>query len=247
MAAYTIFADVYDNFMSEIPYKKWADMIGDYLAENKYNNCPVLELGCGTGNLTLLMAEKGYQMTGVDISSSMLKIAINKSRKSGHKITFSLQDMRALELQDKYPVVISVCDSMNYLENVFDMKSAFEGVHDALEKGGQFIFDMKTESFYERLGDSVFTDENDAGYYIWENEYDKVRRNNNYFLTFFIKNFKGLYKKYTEEHTQHAFTEEEVRLVAEDTGFNVKYVLGMDLNSPADYNAERVYYILERK
>lgn len=246
MSAYTIFAEVYDNFMSDIPYMKWADQITEYLTENRLVDNPILDLGCGTGNFTVLMADKGYQMTGLDVSSDMLKTAINKTRKAGHKITYSLQDMRNFQMTSTFPVVISVCDSMNYLEDFFDLKSTLECVFETLEPGGIFIFDLKTEAFFQKLGNQIFTDENEAGYYIWENDYDESRRNNNYYLTFFIKNFKGLYRKQEETHLQHAFRDDEIHLAAEETGFTVKYMLGMDFKSAADFHAERVYYILER-
>ncbi len=247
MKEYTIFAEEYDQFMSEIPYKKWASQIDEYLCENNFKNSDILELGCGTGNFTLQMAEKGYTMTGVDLSEKMIQVAIKKTRKTKYKINYFLQDMRILQVPNKYPVIISVCDSLNYLEDFFDLQFTFQGIYKGLEKGGQFIFDLKTEAFYKSLGDSVFTDETENGYYIWENEYQENTKINNYYLTFFIKRFKNYYKKYNEMHSQHVFTEQEVRQAAMEAGLSVKYLFGMDFKTKANFMEERVYYVLERK
>ncbi len=247
MNSYTIFAKVYDMFMDDIPYDKWADQMEAFLAAANLEKCDILELGCGTGRFMELMAGRGHKVSGVDISGDMLKLAKRRLGKSGYCDNISLQDMRALECDRCYPVIISICDSMNYMENYFDLKSVMECVYNVLMPGGIFIFDMKTRSFYESLGDQVFVDERDAGYYIWENDYDSESRNNEYYLTFFIKDRKDLYKKYTEEHVQHAFDSDEVEKAAAEAGLEVTAILGMDMMSDADYNAERVYYVLERK
>ena len=232
--------------MTEIPYELWADMIGGCLKERGVADGELLELGCGTGSFTLLMAQRGYSVTGIDSSPDMLKQAKRRLSGSGREVRFGLQDMRALETDSVYRAAVSVCDSINYLHDCFDLRSAFEGVHKALEKGGLFIFDMKTESFYKGLGSTVYTDETDVGSYIWENDYDGELRDNAYYITFYLKSLFGLYRRYTEEHVQHAFTDGEVRECAAKSGFGFLGVYGTDLKSPPDWSAQRVYYILER-
>lgn len=246
MQAYTVFAKVYDKFMTDIPYGLWADMIGGALESRQIAGGKLLELGCGTGCFTALMARRGYAVTGIDVSPDMLKQAKRRLARAGLEASLCQQDMRALETDSVYRAAVSVCDSVNYLRDCFDLQSAFEGVFRSLKKGGIFIFDMKTESFYKALGSSVYTDENDSGRYIWENEYDAILRDNVYYITFYLKSLLGLYRRYTEEHVQHAFTDEEVRECAAKSGLAVEGVYGMDLQSPPDWEAQRVYYILER-
>lgn len=246
MQAYTVFAKVYDKFMTEIPYELWADMTDRALKERGIADGDLLELGCGTGSFTVLMAQKGYDVTGADSSPYMLRQAKRRLSGTGLSVTLSCQDMRALETDSAYRAAVSVCDSINYLRDTFDLRSAFECVYGALEKGGLFIFDMKTESFYKGLGSSVYTDETDVGSYIWENDYDAKLRDNAYYITFYLKKPFGLYRRYTEEHVQHAFTDGEVRECAAKSGFELEGVYGMDLKSPPDWGAQRVYYILER-
>lgn len=246
MRAYTIFAQVYDKFMTEIPYERWADSVARVLQERGIPDGNLLELGCGTGSFTRLMAQRGYAVTGVDASPDMLLQARRKLARSGLKVRLLLQDMRALEVDPVYRAAVSVCDSVNYLRDLFDLESAFEGAAGALESGGIFIFDLKTESFYKRLGSSVYTDETDRGRYIWENDYDAESRDNRYDMTFYLKSLFGMYRRYTEEHMQHAFTDQEVKSGAAKKGFRVVGAYGMDLQAPPDWDAERVYYVMER-
>ena len=246
MKAYTVFAKVYDRFMRDIPYKEWCEAITKYLGMNGREHSRVLELGCGTGTFTMLMAQSGYEMTGIDMSVDMLREAERKRKAAKLDITYMQQDMRALEADDRFPVIVSVCDSMNYMENDFDLQSAMERVRDALTDEGIFIFDMKTPAYYERLGKQVFTDSTDDSTYVWENDFDGETGDNEYYITFFIQKKHGLYQKFTEEHTQHAFTDEDVRRAAAAAGLCVREMLGMNMTGEADWSAERVYYVMER-
>lgn len=243
---YTAFAEVYDEFMSNIPYNEWADLIAGRLVKEQKGE-RILELGCGTGTFTFLMEEKGYQITGIDCSKDMVDVARAKARKNRNKSRFLLQDMRMLELNEKFDCVISICDSMNYMQDLCDLDAVFSSVAKVLDDEGLFLFDMKTEAFFEELGENVFTDETEKGDYIWKNFYDKENRDNFYELSIYVHKKNNLYTKYMEEHLQHVFTRSEVVELARENGFEVIDVVGMDLVSPADYEAERVYYIFKKK
>lgn len=246
MSAYTVFASVYDEFMSHIPYDSWGKLIDEYFNRNNIKG-NILELGCGTGRFSFILEEKGYNVVGIDNSMEMINAAkaLAKKRKSG--CDFILEDMRAIEQEGRYNAVISVCDSMNYLSDEFDLISVMEGVKKVLLPGGIFLFDMKTEAFYKSLGENVFTDENELGSYIWENFYDEETRDNSYLLTFFIHKKKNLYEKKTEEHIQHCFSYEEVKLAVHKAGLSLRETLNMSFDGLGDSNEERVYYVLERK
>ena len=121
-AAYEEFASVYDMFMEEIPYKKWLANITQILQKEGVHNGLVLELGCGTGTFTELMAESGYDMIGVDSSLEMLEQALEKKAESGYDILYLQQDMREFELYGTVKAVVSVCDSMNYILTEKDLE-----------------------------------------------------------------------------------------------------------------------------
>ena len=115
MEAYEGFAEVYDLFMDNIPYKDWCEYVAGLLKDYGINDGLVLDLGCGTGSLTELLSERGYDMIGVDSSEDMLQIAMDKRAESGNDILYLMQDMREFELYGTVRAVISICDCMNYI------------------------------------------------------------------------------------------------------------------------------------
>ena len=86
MDAYTSFASVYDTFMDNIPYKEWAEYLVGLLKEYGIHDGLVLDLGCGTGNMTELLATSGYDMIGIDNAEDMLEIAMGKREESAYDI-----------------------------------------------------------------------------------------------------------------------------------------------------------------
>ena len=115
MDAYTSFAAVYDLFMDNIPYQEWSRYLISLLKERGVRDGLVLDLGCGTGSLTELLAASGYDMIGVDYSGEMLNVAMEKRARSGRQILYLQQDMREFELYGTVRAVVCVCDSLNYL------------------------------------------------------------------------------------------------------------------------------------
>ena len=144
MEAYGKFARVYDLFMDNIDYEEWADYIQKHLEEQGIRDGLVLELGCGTGTMTGLLAQKGYDMIGVDNSEEMLAEAMEKKMESGQDILYLLQDMQEVELYGTVRAVVSVCDSLNYLTEKEDLLQVFRLVNNYLDPGGVFLFDMNT-------------------------------------------------------------------------------------------------------
>ena len=118
----------------------------------------VVELGCGTGSMTEILAGYGYDMIGVDNSCDMLEIAEEKKEKSGHDILYLMQDMREFELYGTVRAVVSVCDSVNYILEEEDLLEVFSLVNNYLDPGGMFIFDMNTRYKYEQMGDCTIAE-----------------------------------------------------------------------------------------
>ena len=172
MDAYTSFARVYDTFMDNIPYEEWAVYLTGLLNEYGVNDGLVLDLGCGTGNMTELLAKEGYDMIGVDNAEEMLEIAMEKREKSGHDILYLLQDMREFELYGTVRAVVSVCDSVNYIDEEEDLTEVFRLVNNYLDPGGVFIFDFNTLYKYrEILGDRTIAENREDCSFIWDNYY----------------------------------------------------------------------------
>lgn len=245
MNAYTNFATVYDLFMDNIPYKEWCDYLISLLHEQGVADGLVLDLGCGTGSVTQLLAENGYDMIGVDFSEEMLGIAIDKRERSGLPILYLLQDMRAFELYGTVRAVVSICDSMNYILEYEELVQALRLVNNYLDPGGVFIFDLNTEYKYrELLGQSTIAEDREESSFIWENDYDEDEHINVYDLTLFIREESGLYGKYQETHIQRAYLPEEIERAASEAG--LEFVAAYDAfsrNAPTA-DSERIYVIL---
>ena len=142
MEAYTGFAEVYDVFQDNVPYEEWCAYVTGLLAEYGVSDGLILDMGCGTGSLTELLAKAGYDMIGIDNSGEMLQIAMNKSRDSGLDILYLQQDMREFELYGTVRAVVSICDSMNYIMEYGDLVQVFRLVNNYLDPKGVFILSL---------------------------------------------------------------------------------------------------------
>lgn len=243
MEAYSDFARVYDIFMDNVEYEKWAEYLIGSLKEYGIEDGIVLELGCGTGVMTELLAESGYDMIGVDNSEEMLGEAMEKRAESGHEILYLEQDMREFELYGTVRAVVSVCDSMNYITEEEDLLQVFRLVNNYLDPGGVFIFDLNTIYKYEQLGESVIAENREASSFIWENWYDEEEQINEYDLTLFIENKEGLYEKYEETHYQRAYELDTICDLLKQAGLKLEAVYDAFTFEAPKADSERVYFV----
>ena len=204
MDAYTDFANVYDTFMDETPYEEWCEFLVQKLEEYKVPKGLVLDLGCGTGTLTEMLSKEGYDMIGVDNSSQMLSIAMEKREQSGENILYLMQDMREFELYGTVGAVISVCDSLNYLLEEEDLVETFRLVNNYLDPKGLFVFDFNTVYKYEQvIGDTTIAENREDCSFIWENYYYPEEEINEYDLTVFVREEGNTYRRFHENNGFH--------------------------------------------
>ncbi len=249
MDAYTGFAEVYDLFMDNIPYETWAGYLVSLLREYGIEDGLVLELGCGTGTMTELLAAAGYDMIGIDRSEEMLEAADRKREQSGHEILYLCQDMREFELYGTVRAIVSVCDSMNYVLEERELLGILSlAAQNYLDYGGLFIFDLNTEYKYrELLGEQTIAENREEGSFIWENYYDEEEMLNEYQLTLFIREKDGYYRKYEEEHIQRAYPLETIRKLVERSGLKLLHIYDAFTREPAREDSERVYVVCQRE
>ena len=244
MASYESFARVYDLFMDNIPYEEWGRYLCGLLRRYGVEDGLVLELGCGTGAMTEVLSDQGYDMIGVDNSVEMLEIAQEKKVQSGHDILYLLQDMREFELYGTVKAVVSVCDSMNYITDQAELLDVFRLVNNYLDPNGIFIFDLNTVYKYEKiLGDSVIAENREESSFIWENWYEEEEQINEYDLTLFIRREDGLYEKYEETHYQRAYEIEMVSRLLAKAGLVLEAVYDAFTMESPGADSERVYFI----
>ena len=239
MEAYGRFAGVYDIFMDNVNYGEWTDYIIEALVQDGIKDGLVLELGCGTGTVTEMLADAGYDMIGIDNSEEMLAEAMEKRAESGHDILYLLQDMQDFELYGTVRAVVSVCDSMNYVTEPEDLEYVFALVNNYLDPGGLFIFDMNTiHKYRDVIGDRTIAEDREDGSFIWENSYDSENALNVYELALFLPREDGLY-----EHVQKAYSIEEVKVMIAKAGMELVAVYDAYTHTPGDENCERLTFI----
>ena len=244
MEAYTSFASVYDTLMDDVPYEEWSTYVIKLLKEYGIDDGLVLDLGCGTGSMTQLLAVRGYDMIGVDYSQDMLEIAQRKREESDQDILYLLQDMREFELYGTVRAVVCICDSMNYMMSEEAVLSVFSLVNNYLDPGGIFIFDLNMAYKYrELLGDTTIAENREECSYIWENTWYEEEQVNEYDLTIFKKEKGGTYRKYEETHYQKAYPVDTIKKLLKAAG--LQFVAAYDAftkDLPGE-DSERIYII----
>lgn len=241
--AYSSFAQVYDLFMDDVPYTEWCGYLKGLLEEYGIRDGLVLDLGCGTGKLTRLLAAEGYDMIGADSSAEMLQIAQQGGDGDG-RILYLLQDMRELELYGTVRAVVSICDSVNYILEEDELREVFRLVNNYLDPQGIFIFDLNTVYKYrDVLGEATIAENRTEGSFIWENYYDADSGINEYDLTLFVRREDGLYRKYEETHYQRAYDPRTVEQLLAEAGMELVAVYDAFTREPAREDSERIYII----
>lgn len=272
MNAYGEFAYVYDEFMDETPYEDWCNRIvkliekygiskpaGRAEAQNTGTEVEtdteqeralesernlVLDLGCGTGTLTELLSQQGYDMIGVDNAPDMLEVAMEKRDRSGSGILYLLQDMRELELYSTVGTVVSVCDSVNYILEEEELLEVFQLVNNYLYPGGLFIFDFNTEYKYrEVIGDATIAENREDCSFIWENYYDENTGLNEYDVTIFVREEGELFRRFSENHVQRGYTAEQMMALVEQAGMELVEVMDADTKEGVTAESERIYIV----
>lgn len=218
----------------------------------------VLDLGCGTGTLTELLADVGYDMIGIDNSEEMLNLALAKRERSGKDILYLLQDMREFELYGTAGAVISVCDSLNYLLEEEEVCRTFRLVNNYLYPEGVFIFDFNTVYKYETvIGDATIAENREDCSFIWENYYDEENQINEYDLTVFVREAEdirledtaeasrsgGWFRRFTETHYQRGYTLETMVRLVKQSGLQFVKAIDADTHGEVRSESERIYVI----
>lgn len=258
MDAYTGFAGVYDKFMDNIPYEQWESYVTGLLKDYGVNDGLVLELGCGTGNLTRLLSRRGYDMIAIDNSEEMLMIARDKAMDETMDILYLLQDMRSFELYGTVRAVVSICDSMNYITRPEELCQVFRLVNNYLDPGGVFIFDMNAIHKYKDLiGNRTIAENREDCSFIWDNYYYEDEQINEYELSIFVRDAweddqkaeadnegEGEpFIRYRETHYQRGYSLEEVKALLLEAGMSFVAAYDAFTKAPVRDDSERMYII----
>ncbi|HYE84058.1 MAG TPA: class I SAM-dependent methyltransferase [Clostridia bacterium] len=242
MNSYNEFAEVYDLFMEDVDYGSWCEYIEEIFEAYGIKPRRILETACGTGNITIPMSVKGYEIWGLDQSYEMLAIAESKARTLRQRIRFLNQDMTHMNLKEKYEAVICMCDGVNYIHKDEYLGSYFDSVCKNMEKNGVFIFDISSyNKIRYTLGNNTFHEEKNNSHYIWNNNFDETSDIIEMDLIFFVPQ-GDLYRKFEEQHVQKAHKCEHLYELLEKAGFeDIRIFEGFSFNKP-DENSDRIFF-----
>ncbi len=245
---YKKFAHVYDELMKDAPYDKWVRFINKKGEQFQIPGVKLLDLACGTGELSVRLAKEGYHVSGIDISLEMLAIARAKALEQGLDIAFYQQDMSELDLIEKYDIVGIFCDSLNYLTSPEKVIRTFANVRQYLNHEGLFIFDVHSVYKVNHIFlNQTFTYDQGDICYIWNclpgTEPNSVEHD----LTFFVERPDGTYDRFDEWHTQRTFPVDTYVAWLHEAGFEILEISGDFLDPPLRLNAERIFFTARKK
>ncbi|WP_064092424.1 class I SAM-dependent DNA methyltransferase [Rossellomorea aquimaris] len=247
--SYERFAYIYDYLMQDVPYERWLDYVNKQVQACSIPVRDVLDIACGTGELSIRLAKNGYTVTGVDLSEDMLMIAQEKSLEENVKLSLFQQDMCKLDSLGEYDLITIFCDSLNYLKDEQDVENTFKGVYHHLKWDGLFLFDVHsifkmTQIFINQ----TFTHTDESVSYIWDCFPGESPNSVEHELTFFVLDEEtNLYERVEELHRQRTYPILMMKNMLSNAGFEVLSVSAdFSEDEPTD-QSERIFFACRKK
>lgn len=244
---YHSFAEVYDELTQDVEYQKRCDYVQQLIRQFMSRKPElVVDLACGTGTVTVELAKRGYDMTGIDASPDMLEVARQKAQRAGQDILFLQQVMQEFELYGTVDVILCLLDSLNYLLCPEELQQCLHWVENYLNPGGLFIFDINTKYKLETmLPGNVFTDETEHVYYTWENAFDKEEGICMFELNFFVRE-NGRYRRFEEIHYEKAYTRGQIKTALRKAGLQLLGEYEDLTMQPPQRRSEKIFYVAQK-
>lgn len=246
MIQYTALAALYDTLTTDVPYEQWAQFAISAFGKHHSETKLVLELACGTGSLSRLLAKSGYEMISCDISSDMLCAAREKCSDLPVAPVFLCQDMTELDLYGTIDGAVCCLDSLNYLISLRELKSAFARVSLFLNRGGLFIFDMKTRSGFAQMSGLSSVQQGDGFFCAWQYGFDAKSGYSEHTVDIFTQDGNNNYERQTELHEQRAYSCAQIEQAAAQAGLRVVKKYSSAKCSKFQEDAGRVFYITQK-
>ncbi len=248
MEQYSNFAFIYDDLMNDVDYDGWVKYIEDIIKDENLKVQNILELACGTGNMTIPLTKKNYDIAAIDISDEMLSVAREKAEKEGVELVLLQQDLAEFDFEiDNLDCILCACDGFNYMTYDDDLQHVFNKSYELLKKEGVFIFDIS--SYYKLanvLGNNMYGESREDVAYMWQNYFDEEENLVEMELTFFIKDEDGKFERFGEVHQQRAYTEEEIIEMLNEAGFDyIKTYGDFTFESPTE-ESERIFFVCKK-
>lgn len=244
MAGYGTFSEYYDLLTGNVEYAAWATYLLE-LFERFSEKKPkvLLDLACGTGNLSAELLTRGVDVIGVDGSPEMLMQAAAKGLPFGERLMLLCQNMQELDLYGTVDGAVCMLDSLNHLTETADVRETFRRLGLFIEPDGLLIFDVNTPYKHAVvLGDNAFTYEQEDFFCAWQNRYFARNKTVEMTLDFFVQNGEG-YERYTETVRERAYAVRTLRRLLAETGFEILAIYDERTFLPPSPDAQRVVFV----
>lgn len=246
--SYGVFSEFYDALTANVSYDTVSQVLSSLLTRYGKSRGLLLDLACGTGSVSVRLAEKGYEVIGVDLSPEMLSEAQNKAYSAGQNILFLCQDMTALDLYGTVDAAVCTLDGLCHLPNEESVQAALRKVSLFMNPGGVFLFDVN--SVYKHravLGNNTFVYDTDDVYCVWQNTLLSDGVTVQMDLDFFEPvSDAGDYVRQSERFTERAYPRETLEAMLKKAGFTVLDVFDGYSGKPAHDTSERLLFAVRK-
>ncbi|EXJ22865.1 Methyltransferase [Alkalibacterium sp. AK22] len=214
--SYNWFAKVYDELMDDSLYSQWLQ----YTQKHLQPGATLLELGCGTGILGIMLKQAGYDLTGLDLSEEMLSLAYNRQLESKTMFPLLHRDMKDLSGLPPFDAMVCYSDALCYMESEESLKTVFKAVYNGLNKNGCFLFDVHSPLKITDFLETSFHAETNGIVFLWDSYEGEYPNSIEHQLTFFVENEEGLYERFEELHKERTYSLQTYQQLLKEAGFN---------------------------
>ena len=247
MSQYEGLANCYDEFTEDVSYPRWADYFEKLFHTHNTKVESILDLACGTGTLSFILAERGYEVIGVDASPDMLSQATSKPCPEGAiPPLFLCQEMEELDLYGTVDAAVSSLDSISYLDGFDALDATLSRLRFFIRPGGLFIFDVNTEHKFQTIDGECFMRDGEDDVCIWRAAYDEEEKRCLMMVDVFTRDGE-LWSRSFEEHEEYAFSKDEILKTLEKNGFSLESSYDELSDSPPHDESMRVFYVARRR
>ncbi len=239
MNAYTSLAGFYDVLTRDVPYAAIADYYETIFKKTGVKVGTILDMACGTGTLTCMLAERGFDMIGVDASADMLAVAVEKSLDRADRPLLLQQPLELLDLYGTVDAAVCALDGINYIKPD-RLSEVFRRVRLFLEPGGVFVFDINAPLKLKSLDGEMFLDETEDVFCVWRASFDEKKNACHYGMDIFAREGKR-WARSREEHTEYVYEPQVLEKMLLESGFESVRINGdMTFEAPSE-NEQRIF------
>lgn len=240
MGVYEALAASYDRLTNDVDYEATVAFYREILAAEGLHPRTAVDLACGTGSVSVLLAKRGLRVIGVDMSEEMLTVAQQKADGLKNPPRFVCQRLQNLTLPRGVDLAVCALDSLDYITNPEDCAEAIRRVYRALNPGGIFIFDVNTPEKLRAMDGQVFLDEDDDVYCVWRGEFDEETNICTYGMDLFQRQGR-LWRRCFEEHREYAYSAQQLTGYLMAAGFtNIRVYADRRMELPGA-GEQRIY------